>query len=60
MYHLLAHLTTLDDGLDIAEACGGEARTGQRAVRRRLSVGENFGLVAGCDLDDEDQQRAVE
>ena len=36
--------------IDIAEICGGEARTMQLATRRRLTTGKNFDIVAGCDL----------
>ena len=36
--------------VDIAEICGGEARTMQLATRRRLTTGKNFDIVAGCDL----------
>ena len=37
-------------GIDIAEICGGQARTTQVAVRRKLKVGPNFDLVTDCDL----------
>ena len=47
---LLAVLTRVKGKIDIAEVCGGEARTSQVAVRRRLTSGRNFDLVSGCDL----------
>ena len=36
--------------IDIAEICGGEARTSKLAVRRHLTTGKNIDLIAGCDL----------
>lgn len=35
-------------GIDIAEICGGEARSPTISVRRRLTVGRNFDLVTKC------------
>ena len=37
-------------GVDIAEICGGEARTSQLVVRRHLAAGPNFDLVTDVDL----------
>ena len=45
--------------IDIVELCGGEARTSQIAVRRRLRVCPNFDLVVGINLNDPAVQRNV-
>eukprot|EP00959_Pyramimonas_sp_CCMP1952_P284918 5956566-Pyramimonas_sp.AAC.1 len=54
------YLIALDHGVDVVEICGGEARTGQLAVWRRLRIGEKFDVVTSCGLNDEGQRRAVE
>ena len=40
-----ALLASAGEGLDMCELCGGEARTTQLAIRRRLTSGRNFDLV---------------
>ena len=47
---LLALLAARGEGIDVAEVCGGEARTTQLGVRRRLTTGQNFDLVTDFDL----------
>ena len=47
---MLATLTRVKGKIDIAEVCGGEARTSQIAVRRQLILGRNFDIICGCDL----------
>jgi hypothetical protein len=37
-------------GIDVRELCGGETRTTTITIRRRLTTGENFDLVARVDL----------
>ena len=45
--------------MDLAEVCGGAARTSRLAVRRRLRAGRNFDLVTRCDLTrQEDREKA--
>ena len=41
--------------LDVAEICGGEARTSEVGIRRHLTTGRNFDLVTGFDLCDPKQ-----
>ena len=55
MHHALAALEARGKGLDIAEICGGEARTTQIGVRRHLKCGMNFDLVTNFDLCNKDQ-----
>ena len=43
-------VNTRGPGYDIAEVCGGVARTTRVGVRRKLRCGPNFDLVTGCDL----------
>ena len=56
---LVACLASLGPGLDICELCGGEGRTSQIAVRRRLKTGKNFDLVTGFDLGNPRHQQEV-
>ena len=53
--HTNAFLTEKGSGLDLAEICGGEARTTQVGIRRRLIAGRNFDLVTNFDLCDRKQ-----
>ncbi len=46
----LAVLKCKGQGLDLAEICGGEARTTQIGIRRHLKCGSNFDLVTNFDL----------
>ena len=58
--HAFLHfLASLDDGIDIVEICGGEARTSTPALRRHLRAGFNFDLVCNVDLNDTEHQAAV-
>jgi len=50
MDQLLVLLSRQGEGMDVCELCGGEGRTTQVAVRRRLHAGRNFDLVTGVDL----------
>ena len=50
--HMFATLQAYGTGMDIAEVCGGEARTTKVGIRRRLRTGRNIDLVTGCDLRD--------
>jgi len=56
---LVAFLTSAGPGMDIVELCGGEGRSSKVAVRRHLSIGNNFDIVTGTDLNDPVQQRKV-
>ena len=54
-------LAEAGQGIDIAEFCGGEARTTTVAIRRRLRGGRNFDLVTHIDLGDpQTQKKALE
>ena len=55
MYYLDKH----EDGIDLAELCGGEGRTSTIAIRRHLKVGENFDLVCNWDLNNPHDQYQV-
>lgn len=44
--------------ITVAEVCGGQARTTQIAVRKRLATGRNLDLTAGCDLTKPQDRRA--
>ena len=46
----LTVLHTVGVGVDLAELCGGEARTTKLAIRRRLRAGPNFDLVTHVDF----------
>ena len=48
--HTNAFLAQKGAGIDLAEICGGEARTTQVGIRRRLKTGLNFDLVTNFDL----------
>ena len=58
--HAISLLASAGKGLlDICEICGGEARTTQLGIRRRLATGRNFDLVCGVDLNSPTQQKKV-
>ena len=56
---LMYYLDKFEDGMDLVELCGGEGRTSTIAIRRHLSVGENFDLVCNWDLNDPHDQQKV-
>lgn len=43
--------------IDVMELVGGESGVGKLSVRRRLSCGANFALVAGFDLTKEEHHK---
>ena len=43
--------------LDVAEVCGGEARSTQIGLRRKFQCGPNFDLVCKCDLTQRKDQK---
>ncbi len=47
--HTYAFLAAKPSGIDIAEICGGEARTTQVGIRRHLKCGPNFDIVSNFD-----------
>ena len=59
MQHTLALLADIGPGIDVAEFCGGEARTTTVAIRRRLRGGRNFDLVTHTDLGDPREHAAA-
>ena len=59
MKDLICYLNELGEGVDLVELCAGEARTSKIAIRRHLSVGENFDLVTDWDLNDPEDQKDV-
>ena len=59
MKDMICYLNELGEGVDLVELCGGEARTSVIAIRRHLSVGENFDLVTNWNLNDPEDQKDV-
>ena len=59
MQEALSVLLTVGRGVDIAELCGGVARTTTVAIRRNLVGGKNFDLVTHTDLDCPREQKAT-
>ena len=56
---VMCYVDTLDEGIDLVELCGGESHTSTVAIRRHLSVGENFDLVTSWNLNDPGDQELV-
>ena len=56
MEEAICLLQTIGPGVDIAELCGGVARTATLAVRRSLRAGQNFDLITGVDLNNRKDQ----
>ena len=59
MQEALSVLLTVGRGVDIAELCGGGARTTTVAIRRNLVGGKNFDLVTHTDLGCPREQKAT-
>ena len=54
--HIEHVLTCIGPGVDIAELCGGDARSTKVAIRRRLVGGRNYDFVTQVDLGCPQQQ----